>query len=815
VSARNATSRPRLPVATLLAVGLLSAAMLSFELTLTRLFAVAQFYHFAFMVISLALLGLGAAGSLLSVWPSLGEHPARWAVGFALATLVSYAILNLIPFDSYAIAWDRRQALYLVLTFSGAALPFVFGGLVVGGLLAADVRGLHRVYAANLAGSALGCVVVLPLLGWLGGEGALFAGAALGLVGAGLFGVGRADGRRRFGELAGIVAGIVVLIVLAITRPEWAAIRLSPYKGLHQALLAPTADHTISEWGIVARVDVVESDSIHIMPGLSQNAPIAYPPRQAGLTLDGDNLMPVTALAPEDELARTLAANVPQAVVIALRPAPASVLILEPGGGWDVLLALAGGAESVMVVERSPLVVSVLRDDYADFTRRLYDDPRVMVVVAEGRTYVRRTERRFDVIILSLSDSFHPVTSGAYSLSEDYRYTVEAVGDALDHLAPGGVLVMMRWLQTPPTESLRALGTVEAALRARDVERPADHIAALRGMRTMTFVVGEQPLGAADREVIRAFAASRGYDLVWLPGISPDEVNLRSRLPEPAYYLAFAALLDDPVGFVRGHEFDIRPPTDDRPFFFHYFRWRQTPRVLAELGHTWQPFGGSGYFVLVALLILVTILAALAIFGPLVAGRVPAPEPRPRRRGVRVRALAYFFALGLAFLFVEIPLAQRFILFLGQPVTALSVVLFAILLFSGVGSLSAPRWSIRVALGALVIAVLLTPLALRGVFALALGWPLAARVAVAILSLAPMGVLMGVPFARGMALVEEAAPGLTPWAWAINGSASVISGVLAVMAALSWGFSVVLWLGAGTYALALVAIGGMDTAPGG
>lgn len=810
-------SRPTSGLTTLLAVGLLSAAMLAFELTLTRLFAVAQFYHFAFMVISLALLGSGASGSLLSVWPGLGGRPARWSAGFALAALGSYALLNLVPFDSYAIAWDHRQAVYLLLTFAGAAAPFLFSGLVVGGLLAADPHGLHRVYAANLTGSGLGCVIVLPLLGWLGAEGALFASAALGFVAAGLFGITRGE-QRRFTRLLLALPGVIALVILAVVRPAWATIRLSPYKGLYQALLAPGAEHRLSEWSIAARVDVVESRSIHLMTGLSQNALVPRPPQQAGLTLDGDNLLPITALAPGDGLAQTISANVPQAVGTALHPKPGSVLILEPGGGWDVLVMLADGAQSVTLVERNGLVIRVLRDDYGALTQGLYSDPRVTVVHAEGRTYLRRTDRRFALIVVSLSDSFHPVTSGAYSLGEDYRYTVEAVADSLDDLAPGGLLVLTRWLQTPPTESLRTLATVEAALRSRGAERPSDHIAAFRSMRTMTFVVTNQPLDEGQRAAIRAFADSRGYDLVWLPDISPDEVNLHNRLPEPVYYRAFAALLDDPAGFIRQHEFDIRPPTDDRPFFFHYFRWRQTPAVLAGMGHTWQPFGGSGYFVLVALLVLVSLLAAAAIFGPLLIGRLPTAATPPAHRpglGVRGRALVYFFMLGLGFLFVEIPLAQHFILFIGQPVTALSVVLFAILLSSGLGSLSAPRWRLPLALAALVGAALLTPLLLRGVFALALGWPLAARIAVAVFCLAPLGILMGVPFARGMALVESIAPGLTPWAWAINGSASVISGVLAVMAALGWGFSVVLWLGAGAYALALITIAGMDTSPTG
>jgi hypothetical protein len=253
------------------------------------------------------------------------------------------------------------------------------------------------------------------------------------------------------------------------------------------------------------------------------------------------------------------------------------------------------------------------------------------------------------------------------------------------------------------------------------------------------------------------------------------------------------------------YEYDIRPPTDDRPFFFHTFRWRQTPEIVAGLGATWQPFGGSGYLVLVALLLMVSVMAAVLIAGPLLIRR---GESRLRSipAAIKWRGLIYFTMLGLGFLFVEMPLAQRFILFVGQPVIALAVVLFAILLFSGLGSLTAPRWNLRLALPALVIAVLLMPPVLSALFDLALGWPLAARIGLSILTLAPVGILMGIPFSRGLSLIEQQAPGLTPWAWAVNGCASVISAVVSVMIAVSWGFSAVLIVGAGTYAAALAAI---------
>ena len=796
-------------VTTLVATGILSAAMLAFELALTRLFAVVQFYHFAFMVISLALLGSGAAGSLLSVQPKLAKWPALWGTAFGLSVLASYAILNLIPFDSYAIAWDRRQLLYLLLTFVGPAIPFLFSGLAIGGLLTTHPLGLHRIYAANLAGSAAGCILALPLLASVGGEGTLFLSAATGLLAGGLFSLPALQQRWAGKHIGLLIAGVMCicgLIALAVVHPVWVGLRLSPYKGLAQALLAPDARHTFSQWSTQARVDVVESSSIHQFPGLSQNTLMPHPPVQAGLMLDGNSAVAITALAPTDELTCLLANNVPEAVVHVLRPDVPAMLVLEPGGGWNVLMALASGVRSVTVVERNPVVVALLQGPYADFSGGLYRDPRVQVVTMEGRTFVRSTRQLYPIILIALSDPFYPVTSGAYSLSEDYRYTVEAVGDYLNRLDTDGMLVLTRWVQTPPVESLRMLATIEQALQMQGIEHPAEHIAALRSLRTITFVVSRQPFTIQEQNAIRDFTAQRGYDLVWLPTISPEEVNRYFRSPQPVDYLGFRDLLADPRGFVADYAYDIRPVTDDRPFFFHYFRWRQTPQVIAGLGRSWQPFGGSGYLVLVALLFLVMVLALVAIFGPLLVRRrgTQAGKISP---GLRWRVLVYYSMLGLGFMFIELPLAQRFILFVGHPVTALAVVLCSLLLFSGLGSLSAPRWRLEIALGMLITVVLLTPALVHGLSVLALGWPLAARVMLVALSVAPLGVLMGIPFARGTLLVEQIAPGLTAWAWAINGSCSVISSVAAVMLALSMGFSVVLWAGAGAYLIALIALG--------
>jgi hypothetical protein len=284
-----------------LGIVLLSAATLMLELTLLRLFAVQQFYHFAFMAISLALLGYGASGSLLSVWRRRFS-PVLLSFLFSLATVGAFFVINYLPFDSFSIAWDRRQIGYLALYFLAAAAPFLFNGLVVGGELIAAGRiggGMsHRVYGASLIGSGAGCVAALPALDLLGAERALVLAAMMG-AGAGLLfmpttrSAPRTSGVWALSQLFLLAVGTVVLL----RPPAFLSQQLSPYKTLSVLNQMLDAEHVLTEWDATARVDVVESPSIHIMPGLSLLSPVGPPP-QVGLTLDGDNLMPVTSTRP-------------------------------------------------------------------------------------------------------------------------------------------------------------------------------------------------------------------------------------------------------------------------------------------------------------------------------------------------------------------------------------------------------------------------------------------------------------------------------------------------------------------------------------
>jgi hypothetical protein len=803
-----------------LGLALLSAAALAFEITLTRLFSVTQWYHFAFLAVSVALLGYGASGTALTLFPRWGRPPttrrtSALAVLFAIAVMGAALTLNHLPLDSYRIAWERIQVLYLIAYYLALAVPFFCAGLVTGLLLAAYAGSAAPIYASNLVGAAAGAllpVLVFPLLG----EGTVFAIAGLGCLAALVFQAWpthRAPDAKDSGNqdqssegsfpaqfVAPILllAGCCMLLAVALILPSAFQLRLSPYKGLSQILRLPGSEIVWEKWNAFSRVDRVASPAIRSAPGLSLNYSGKLLP-QDGLFVDGDDLSPVVRVEPGDvrvEHLRDFTGQLPVALPYQMRPG-GRALVVEPRGGLDLWVALTQGAASVVAVEGNPLVVEAAGP--------AYQAEGVQVLIEDGRSFLRREDEIFDVVHLALGDTYRPVTSGAYSLGERYDLTVEAFEDYLARLRPEGLLVVERWLQLPPSEMLRVGAAAVEALRNDGVIDPASQLVVLRSWQVGLVLVKNGAFTKTEVEQIRTFARYQDLDLVALPGLAEKETNQRNVLEEPVYYQAFQKLLDQPDLLYDTHAYDVRPATDDRPFFFHFFRWTQTRAILKQLGKTWQPWGGSGYFVLLALLAVASVVSTGLILMPLAFIRARGKK-LPGSMRLRGQAFIYFGLLGLGFLFVEIPLIQRFILFLGRPIYAFAAVATALLLFSGLGSLAAQRLSPRWTLLPLALLILCYPLGSSYLFKYVLGASLETRLLVAVVGLAPLGFLMGVPFPGGLAWLRERAPGMIPWAWAVNGCASVLASILAALLALSAGFSWVLAAAALAYAGAWLVI---------
>jgi spermidine synthase len=795
----------------ILPVAMLSAAGLAYEVLLTRLFALIQWHHFAYMVISLALLGYGASGTFLTLTRADRQEgfPTAFAVYatlFGVSAIGCFALAQGLQFNPLELAWDPRQPLRLLAVYGLLAVPFFFAACGIGLALIRFAQAMPRVYGADLLGAALGGVGVMGLLFVQPAERALAVAAGVGI----LAGAVVAGGRRRYWP-AGVMVVLAMMVVLA---GRYLALQPSAYKDISQALEVQGASVTAQRTGPLGLVQVVQSPAvpIRIAPGLSLMSE-AIPPAQFGLFIDGNGPSPVIPrganLAYLDQM--------PTALPYALLREP-EVLVLGAGGGSEVLQALSLGARRVDAVELDPNVIGVLREDMAGRVVPALTDPRVRTHMAEARGFVESTAQRYDLIQLALLDSFAAAGGGLHGLSESYLYTVEAMEAMLARLRPEGLLAVTRWLKLPPRDGLKLFGTAAVALERQGVSDPGARLAMIRSWSTTTLLVKHGPLTTQDIAAIKRFADRLQYDLVHYPGMGEAEANRRNRLESPAFYRGAQALLGpDRRRFLEESRYVLTPATDDKPYFFQFFRWSGFVAALAARDRGGLGLVEWGYPILVLTLVQAIILSVVLILLPLLVRRGIVREGR-----WRFFALAYFGAIGLGFMALEIALIQKLVLYLHHPVYAVAFVLVTLLLGAGSGSLWAmglrqrpARWA-ALSAGGVAAAAIAIGLGIDGLFQDLLGQQTWVRVVAAGMVVVPLGLLLGMPFPLGLTLLARGAPELTPWAWGINGCASVIGAVSAGLLAVHLGFAGVLWVAAGLYAVAaaLMVSRGAGAGPG-
>ena len=773
-----------------LAVGLLSAAALAYEVLLTRLFAIIQWHHFAYMRISVAMLGWGAAGTLVAVLrePLLRRHRPAFAAAAAMvgvSAVACFLLAQSIAFNPLEAVWDPRQFLRLGLIYLCLCVPFLSAAVAL--CLAFSRFGAEapRLYAADIVGAGLGALGVVVLLIALPPTRALLAVAGLGLAAAAI-----ALGLRQ--RLAWGLSLAAVLLPLA--PGQWVQLKPSEYKDLAQMLNIMGTRVLVERSGPLGLLTVVESRAVPLRhaPGLSLAAG-REPPAQLALFIDGDGPMPVLRYT-GDPAPLAYLDGLTWALPYRLLERP-RVLVLGAGGGQEVLQALFHRARAVEAVELDPQLIGLVQGPLADFSGRPYSQPGVRVHIGDARAYVAGSRERYDLIQLARVDAFGASAAGLGALAESYLYTVEALGAYLDRLEPDGLLAITRWIDLPPRDLVKLAATAIAALEARGVKAPGAHLALIRSWKTGTLLVSKAPLSPERIERLRAFCRERAFDVDWYPGMRSEEANRYNQLARPYLFEALTALLGPGrQDFVERYKYRIVPATDDRPFHFHFFRWESLPEWLRLRERGGVSLMEWGYPVLVATLVQATLAGVVLILLPLaLAGQ------RLPRYG-RGPVLGYFALLGLAFMFVEIAFIQRLMLFLGHPLYAVAIGLAGFLVFAGLGSRLCGRllWTperivtlatLAIATLALVYLALLPPL-----FHALAGLPDPARIAVSLLLIAPLALAMGMPFPLGLKRLAGRAPTFIPWAWGINACVSVVAAVLATLLAMHLGFSAVVVL---------------------
>lgn len=783
-----------------LAVALLSAAALAYEILLVRIFAIEHFHHLAAMVISIAMLGFGASGTLLALAGERSpERAGRWfpwsSVLAATALLGSPAAAHAIPLDLTQLAWNPSEWLKLAAVYVLLALPFALASaaILLGIVLESGRRG--AIYGANFVGSGLGAAAAVAVL-WLAlPVQALALPAVLGSIAA-IAATGSSHHRGRIAAAGGAVA-LVALIALA--RPPW-RLEVTPYKALPQIEAFPEARRVAERTSPLGWVTAVEAPAFRHAPGLS----LAYSgpfPRQRALLVDGQ--LAGAALSTGDSSALEVLDWLPTALPYALEGRH-KVLVLGAGGGFEVAIALRHGAREVTAVELHPDLVRLSGALVPQLARRSHD-ARVAWVIGDARNFVARSLERFDLVTIGLEGGFGTAAAGVHSLNEDFLHTVDAYVDDLQRLNDGGVLAITRWLSVPPREAVRVVLTAAEALRRLRPEVVKRGLVLVRSWGTVTVLV--KPDGFRPQEIIAIadWAVRRRFDLDWYPGIITPTAGFNV-LDEPTVYRAAEAAVtdrDSAAAFAKRYPFDIAPSDDSRPYPHHFLRARSLRSFFSAGTGAWLPFAEWGYIALVATVCQSALLAALFMVVPVTL------RSRTLSRRWLFPLSLYFMALGLAYLAAEIAAIQQLSLLLGHPIYAVAAVLAAMLICSGLGSIWSDRLNPKRAYTiAAVLAVMLASYAVFLLLLVHLLQPahLLLRGTIAFLALAPPALLMGVPFPIGLRAFAGTDTVRVAWAWAANGFASVVAAPLSAIIAIEAGSPALFVIAAAAYGTAALLL---------
>jgi len=788
------------------AVFTVSLTSLCYEVLLSRFFSFSQWNHLSFMVISIVLFGFAASGSVLSLvethrpgWSVRTLDSQRFIVLLLLCTLSisgSFLLVKNIPLDYFRMPLEWRQAAYLLATFLVLLVPFFFAGSVMSLAFSGLPGQSGWIYFTSMLGSAAGALLPALLLPLLGEGRIVFSCALLLLVLPFLRSPGARPRRPALPVL--LAAGALFLLTavpLLYKGGGLLEIHPSPYKLLPQVLQFPDTSVVARSNTIRGRLDRLDSPYIRFAPGLS----LKYSgdlPQAAFLVQDGDGLFVLYDLEDGLEFSRYLHSYA--GYLLREKDSLKRVLILQQGGGLSLPCAVSAGAEGITVLLEHPEAAELYRGRSEGRTRS-----NIRIVAGNMRQYLARDPESYDRIQL---ESWGPSVPGMASLNQEHLLTSEAFTAYLDHLNPGGVLILSRKLLLPPSDILKVFSATFAGLEALGVENPGRHILLLRGWDSYTLLCSPTPFDQPSIAGLREFCRRLNFDLVFYEGIEAREANQFNSFAEAYHFREIQKLyqaLREERGqeYVRSYYLDIAPARDDRPFHSRFTRWLKLGALFRSTGGRLYTLFMSGETVVLVVLGIAVSLGVLLLFLPRLLPGDPA--------GIRpAAATGYFLAAGAGFMLVEMAFLQGYTFVFGNPVIAFTVVLAELLVLSGIGGALSARWNSTVlrALLAVLVVFVVALFALYGWLEELLLQASAPWQALgSFLLLAPVGLMLGVPFPVGLRLLLPSSR-LRAFGWAANGIASVVASILAIPLAMTWGISRLLLLAAACYALMLVLL---------
>lgn len=781
-----------------ISVGLLSASIIAFQLNLMHLLSIIQWSHFAYMVISVALLGFGASGTLLALargW--FVRHIEHVLPVLMILTGASMSLIMLISstvfgsFDSYLLFVDRSQISGLLLTYFSFFIPFFFGALAIGLVYICYVERIGPLYFADLFGSGVGGLVMIFLFRIIYPVQLPALLSVLSLI-AGTLIIPR-HCYKKFIFL--IIAAIVPPALLLIDAPEPP---LSQYKGLSHALNLPESVVIIEKTSPYGHVHVVRSSALRFAPGLSLSFKGSIPVRDA-IFSNGNWFGAVTEWSQDDSV--HFMDYTTNALPFVLNN-PDNALVLDAGTGLFASHALTRGVAEVTAVELNRVAVNLLKNELAAGIDSMYQVPAIKPVNLHSRSYLLRDTTPYDLIVLPVIETFGG-TSGINALEEQYIFTLQAFDEIWKRLTDSGMIAVTAWMDYPPRVPLKLLATLCETHENNSDAPLEDHLVAIRGWSTITYVLKKEPLTAGDIKKIRDFCNEMFFDPVLLPGLTPSERAVYNQLQDNDFFL----FVDRTVSsqrevFYREYDFNIRPATDNIPYFSRFLKLSRYSKMREVFGQSSVPFLEIGYMIVLITFVQITAAALILILLPLLS--------IGWKGGGKAYTVLHFSGIGMGFMFIEIILIQQFILYFGNPIYAAAAVLSGMLICSGGGSLvssaiNATRTNVVKVLSVIIIFIVLYVLFLVPLLRQTMNLPLAVKILLSVVFISPAAFFMGMPFPLGLKILSLKNVTLIPWAWGINGCLSVISTALATIIAVHGGYLWVMLIAAMTYGLTMLA----------
>jgi spermidine synthase len=785
---------------------LATVATLMLEILDSRLLSVLTWYHLAFFAVSLAMLGMAAGAVLVFLEGKrlTGERAIqalpRSCLWLAAAIPLSHVLNLYIPIP----VLDRFTATGIgTVAFATIVLgaPFLVAGIVVTLALTRAGGPTGRLYAADLIGAALGCLLVIPLLDRSNISSVAFVAGAVAASGAYCFQRFAAAKTPRSVSI-GLAVALLVAAGLNAVEQRVGVVYAKDRRFNSGKLFDPRG-------GALRSGEQVAWSAWNTHSYISISPPFPGPAYYWGRGHGGEQFQTTSAWVLIDADAGTPITKWDGKVAdlewvsydVSTLPyhlRKGRVGIIGVGGGRDILSALWGGNSSITGIEINNNMLRALSGPYREFAN-IVTRPEVDLVHSEARSFLSRTDKRFDILQMSLIDTWASTGAGAFTLTENGLYTIEAWRLFLNRLTPGGLFSVSRWFSPQATsETSRLLALAVAALLDRGVSSPVDHMAMLAKEHVATLVVSNEPMTEHDRAAIMELAAARQFDVLIAPGSYPVDPWLAG--------IVRASSLSELNAAIRHPMFDFTPPTDDRPFFFNtlkpanFYKAYEVPRdgvIWGNLRATWT---------LVLLLCIATVLVAAIIVLPLLLSGLPTMDA-----GSFGTSVAYFATIGIGYMLIQIPFLQRFSVYLGHPTYTFAIILFSMVFFTGIGSFLSDRFPVErhtwvlwlpLAIGVAVAAIVgaVQPL-MDATIQLGLG----TRALVVVACTAPLSVLLGFCFPLGMSLVGRLSPDATAWMWGVNGAAGVLASIVAV--------GISMWLGIHVNLLAAAALYTLLTIP--